>query len=400
MPTLPAELAAQVDLSHACYGLQATEVDAASNITSRSPHTLLKPLPNHGISTNGELEGFLFYAHEEDRANVIPFPPDMFNMVCLYEVRPPNDANFNGDVLHILNNLEEYQGALDEFMTDLASRSHPKPAQFDCIPEADEEHGGMVQRTADQRTWTESTPLRIGLYHAFGVNALSGAREHKLYMLVHGHLTHAAEEMHNLWQDCRERISTAQFADCEELLWLRQTTLRNHNRLASQLAQLFNLSVTHTRDTDDPSGEHDMVRPTTVTYLRDFRRCERSHRVRLTSLACCTDVAVNGVLFDTADGGTYTLLHGPRDFAEGYQFGGVMRHTTHNVLPTRTTLFHHAFAPAPDAASSVWRLPDAEHDTARGILRPDERFMGTMQELGFNRNDNTRLLMPVVLWEQ
>ena len=394
--TLPPELAAQVDLSHACYGLQATEVDAVSNIASRSPHTHVKVLPNHGLSRAGELEGFLFRAHHEDRASVIPFPSNIFEVICLYEVRPPTAASFNGDVLHILNNVDEYQTALDDFVADLTSRIHPRPAHFDCIPEPDDEQHALVPRTADQRTWSESVPTRIGLYHAFGVNALSGAREHKLYMLVHGHLRHACDDMHNLWHDCKEAISAAQFANCEELAWLRQATLRNHNRIASQLAKTFNLSVTHTLDLDDPSGECEMVRPTTATYLRDIRVCPRTQRVRLTSLACCSDTAVNGVLFDGADSGTYTLLHGPRDFAEGYQFGNAMRHTADNVLPTRTTEFHSAFAPGADAASSVWRLPNNEH---AAVLWPDEKFFNTMQALGFNRNDGTRQLMPIVWCE-
>ena len=397
LPPLPPELAAQVDASHACYALQAAEVDAVSNIISRSPHTHVKILPNHGMSRAGELEGFEFRAHEEDRASVIPFPSNIFDLACLYEVIPPNEATFNADVLHILNNLDEYQGALDEFVQDLRTKTEPRPAHFDCVPEADDGGNDLLPRSTDQRTWSESVPARLGLYHAFGVNALSGAREHKLYMLVHGHLTHACDDMLNLWHDCKDAVNAQQFADCEELMWLRQATLRNHNRIASQMARLFNLSVTHTRDLDDPSGECEMVRPTTVTYFRDIRRCARSQRVRLTSLACCTDAAVNGVLFDAADNGTYTLLHGPRDFAEGYQFGGTMRHTATNVLPTRATEFHLGHSAGADAASSVWHIPGRQHDA---VLRPDEAFMATMQDLGFNRNDGTRLLMPIVFCEQ
>lgn len=74
-----------------------------------------------------------------------------------------------------------------------------------------------------------------------------------------------------------------------------------------------------------------------------------------------------------------------------------MRHTPANVLATRATEFHSAFEPGADAASSVWRLPGVEH---AAVLRPDERFMNTMQELGFSRNDGTRQMMPIVLCEE
>ena len=118
----PPDLQSRVDTSHACYALQATEVDAASNIVSRSPHTQLKLLPNHGLSRKGELEGFLFLAHHEDRATVVPFPEDIFNVVCLYDVSPPltgdgKIASFNGDVLHILNNLDDYDKALTQLVS-------------------------------------------------------------------------------------------------------------------------------------------------------------------------------------------------------------------------------------------------------------------------------------------
>lgn len=46
-------------------------------MVSRSPHTWLKVLPNHCMSAEGGLQGFLFHAHPEDRASVLPFPTDM-----------------------------------------------------------------------------------------------------------------------------------------------------------------------------------------------------------------------------------------------------------------------------------------------------------------------------------
>tara|TARA_B110001450_G_scaffold229344_1_gene229846 strand:- start:3982 stop:5091 length:1110 start_codon:yes stop_codon:yes gene_type:complete len=365
-------------------------------MVSRSPHTWLKVLPNHGMSPAGELQGFLFHAHPEDRAAALPFPADIFRMTCLYPVPPPSKSGFNADVLHILNNVEDYQAALDELKQEILEGENgpTHPAHFDCVPEADEENESVLASLHDQREWAEVAPSLLGLFHGFGLNALTGEREHKLYIVVQGCQTYACEDMHNLWLDANNAVSALEFAECEELTWLRQATLRNHGRLASRVAKLFNLGVKHTTDRDDPSGQKLMVRPTTVSYLSDIRTCARSRKVRLTSLASCTEASVNGVLLDTVEGSNISLLLGPRDFAHGNPFGSAMRSTPAEVLPTRATTFHSAFCPHPEALSSVWR---PKPDDPAAVLRLSERFMADMQALGFNRNDGMLHLMPIIL---
>ena len=392
----PPDLAPRVDAAHACYPLQPAEVDAATNLVSRSPHTWLKLLPNHGMSRAGELHGFLFHAHPEDQAAALPVPSDVFNMTCLYPVPPPSKSGFNADVLHILNNVGEYQDALDKLLQEVleAEGGPTRPAHFDCIPEAEDENESVLAGQHEQRTWTEAAPRMIGLFHAFGLNALTGEREHKLYILVQGCQTYACEELHNLWQDTRHAISATAFAECEELSWLRHATLRNHNRLASRVAKLFNFDVKHVTDRGDPTGAKLMVLPTTVSYLTDLRPCPRTRKVRLASLATCTESSVNGVLFDPVEGSTVSLLLGPRDFAHGSPFGSVMRSTPAEVLPTKATVFHENFRPTPEAVSSLWR---SRPDDPEAVLRLSESFMSNVQELGFNRNDGILHLMPIIL---
>ena len=364
-------------------------------MASRSPHSWLKVLPNHCMGADGGLQGFLFHAHAEDRAAVLPFPADVFRMTCLYPVPRSGKAAFNADVLHILNHVDEYQAALDGLVQELleAERGPLRPAHFDCVPEADDENETLLATRTDQRAWAEAPPSLVGLYHGFGLNTLTGEREHTLYVAVQGCLTYACEDMHNLWQDAQHAVSAADFAECEELAWLRQATLRNHGRLASRVAELFNLPVKHVVDGHDPARRR-MLRPTTVSYLSDVRRCPRTRKVRLTSFATCTDSSLNGVLFDMVEGGTLGLLLGPRDYAHGNPYGAVMRATPAEVLPTRTASYHAAFQPPPEALSSVWRRAPGD-DAA--VLRMSERFMGELQELGFNRNDGVLHLMPVIL---
>ena len=385
----------QIDLSHACYSVSATELDAANNIVSKSPHTQLKLLPNHRISLNGELEGFLFQAHHEDRAAVLPFPPNMFDMMCMYEIKPPNDSAFNSDVLHILNNIQEYQEAMKDVHDDLSSdEDKPQWAHFDCIPEEDSNANSLISRLIDQREWRETVPRKMGLYHAFGINSLTSKREHKLYIIIEGNMIFACEDLHNLWQETRNSLTSEQFADSEELAWLRQATLRNHNRIASIIAKKFNLSIKHSIDTDDPTGKKTMVYPTTTTYFNDIRRCPLSRRVTLTNNASMTDTTVNGILFNTLDMHNYWLLRGPRDLTDGNTYGTQLRNTNNNVMPTTVTTYHHTFHPPPEVINSVWK---SDADSQESILRPNEQFMRHLEQLGFNRNDGVLHLMPIVV---
>ena len=385
----------QIDLKHACYTIHSSELDAANNIISKSAHTKLKILPNHGMSVGGELEGFLFQAHHEDRADVLPFPTDIYDMMCLYEVQPPNECTFNSDVLHILNNIESYQDALQEVFEDLKSdEDKPQWAHFDCIAEENDDSNSLINRLVDQRQWRESPPRKMGLYHAFGVNSLTSKREHKLYIIIEGNMIFACEDVHNLWHETRNSLSCEQFANSEELAWLRQTTLRNHNRIASMIAKKFNLAVKHTIDIDDPTGIKAMVYPTTTTYFKDIRQCPVTRRIRLTNHASVTDMGVNGILFSTLHQHNYWLLRGPRDLTDGNLYGSQIRNTVDNVMPTTVPTYHHTFHPPAEVMNSVWKADD---DSNESILRPNEQFMQQLEHLGFNRNDGVLHLMPIVV---
>ena len=64
----------------------------------------------------------------------------------------------------------------------------------------------------DQHAWSPNVPAKLGLYHAFTRTHANAARDHTTYVVVSGCLTHAAEELHNLWLDA------GQHATCGELL--------------------------------------------------------------------------------------------------------------------------------------------------------------------------------------
>ena len=53
------------------------EHDACLNTISLSSHTKLTVLPNHGLNNDGELQGFMFSAHPDDSASILPINKNM-----------------------------------------------------------------------------------------------------------------------------------------------------------------------------------------------------------------------------------------------------------------------------------------------------------------------------------
>ena len=77
--------------------------------------------------------------------------------------------------------------------------------------------------------------------------------QHKLFIVVSGCLRSACEEFQNIWHDCKQHLSCKDFVNSEEATWLREATLRNHNRLAYALAQNMQLTVHSCVDYQDES---------------------------------------------------------------------------------------------------------------------------------------------------
>ena len=123
----------------------------------------------------------------------------------------------------------------------------------------------------DQIAWGCSVPAKAGLYHAFTRTNANATREHKVYIIVSGCLTHAAEEWYNLWLDSGKHATCGELLECEELEWLRTATHRSHNRIAADLSSLFGVRLRIVLDTKNPVPNTLMAMQTTTTYMNDIR---------------------------------------------------------------------------------------------------------------------------------
>ena len=405
---LEMDVSDRLDLSTAHTPLNKEERDACMNVLNSSQHVTLKMLPNHHIDVDGELRGYMFLGHLDDMANVLPVNKRMFDMISLYECSNLEDADhiFHPDALRIINNVSEYKKILGEYILEMKNASAP-PANFDCIHD-DQDPSRLSQNHPDQRVWSESVPTRVGIYHAFSRSNTKDRREHKLFIVISGCLNHACEALQNFWHDCRSQFKCKDVLESEEIQWLRSATHRNHNRIASAIAERCKLSVKRVIDVEDPTGSQRMVLPTTFSYKTDCSINLRQQKARIVDGGCFLDTDSNGVLFEMYASEGYWLFQGPRDLSDiKNTFGTQFNHgKLYPCFPTNTVRFHARF-PMRDARTSV-RIPT--HKVSHNMIMggspvshteysfPDEAYFKQLEALGFNRNDGFMSVMPIVVY--
>ena len=381
--TIPGKLCEKFAL----FPLSDIEKAGCENLLQKSQHCKMVMLPNHHINEDSEMEGFYFEAHCDDKASLLPLNKKLCEMTCLYELNCANEKDHvvNNDALKIFNNLEEYKQIMQTFMQTIQNNC-TAPASFDCIPVV-EEASAFTNKIVDQRVFSESVPEHVGIYHAYSQNERKTGRKHCLYIIVSGFLPEASEEFYNLWLDARNSISTEQLCDSAELHWLRDATLRNHNRIASQLAAAMNLPCKNVYDFCDPRQSCKMLIPTTLTAHYDIRKMKNKN-VGVVSKGCFIDFSKNGVLFDTNQFDGFTLFCGNKDNAAGNKYGLPLDSNSCYGFPTKNVeYFQHC--PVPQSAKTVVV-------NNRKFLFPDERFYDVLQKLGFDRNNDALNLMPLV----
>jgi len=412
-------LRASMDTRHAHNACSSAEIDSCCSVLRGSPHASIKLLPTHHIGADAQLHGFHFACHVEDAARVLPVGADMCNMVSMYECGDgPADAPagaLNPHALNILNNVPHYEALLRRYIEELDANP-TRPARFDCIPEQGEAAGMQATgfNCVDTRPWKPEISNRVGLYHTFTRSSSKDERKHKVFLLVSGCLSEAAEEFHNLWLDARDHIRCEELLRCEELNWLRSTTHRNHNRVASEVSALFGLPMRHVADADDPTLQSRMLFPTTTTYKTDMRMSDDSahQHIRYVDGGCFSDLSNNGVLFEMFGSEGFWLFQGPRDYSDNYAYGSIFASTDEVAcMPTATVRYHSLHLPTnphntvaicargPSPLEPLEPL-EPEAAAASSFLFPDEQFFNVIQELGFNRNDGTLNLMPLVFFER
>ena len=74
----------RVNLEFAMRELSSQEADSCKSCVEGSNHCHLTVMPNHQIGQNGELSGFQFTCHKDDRVNVLPLSKTCLGATCIY----------------------------------------------------------------------------------------------------------------------------------------------------------------------------------------------------------------------------------------------------------------------------------------------------------------------------
>ena len=400
---------ARCHAENAIFPLTDLERGACDAALHLSQHTKIELLPNVHINEAMELRGFHFEAAGGDTANVLPIATNLFDCIVAYEVTNELHESFNAKVLHILLNMEEYKQKLCALMDELKANTTNVPA-FSCMVDDNEDEAlnedqlYFAKPTCDRRVWDEQAPRKVGLYHAFVRPHTKDSIEHKLFIVVAGSLPFLDEEFHRLWQDSNALITCEQLLESEELQWFRSATLRNNNRVAARVADALGLTVRCFIDTEDPTGHKRSAHPTTMTMLSDIDLDLQTRRVHLVDGGCFLHKSCNGVLFEMHATEGFWLYTGPPDHASYNTYGTIFNyHGDMKCFPTTTLRYHEKFQARGTVVSTQHgeeQIKDTIYERKDLVqidtLFPDENFMKVCETMGFNRNNDTVRLMPLL----
>jgi hypothetical protein len=393
---------------HTIFPLTDQERGACEAALHLSQHTKIELLPNVHINERLELSGFHFEAAGCDMANVLPIPTNLFDCIVAYEILSETSSNFNGNVLHILQNMDEYKNKLDVLMKELQSNTTNVSA-FHCMP-GDNEDENLKQdelifakNSCDRQVWDDQLPSKVGLFHTYVRPHTKDYLEHKLFILCSGSLPFLDEEFFRLWQDCNTYTTCEQLLESEELQWLRSATLRNHNRVAARVTDALGLQVRCFIDTEDPTNQRRSAHPSTITMRSDIDIDIQTRRIHLVDSGCFLQKSGNGVLFEMHAAEGLWLFAGPANHASYCPYGTLFNfHQDMQSFPTSTFRYHDQFTARGTVVTSQHggssnKDTIFERTEIKEIctLFPDESFMKVCEKLGYNRNNPIIHLMPL-----
>ena len=178
----------RVDCSMAFRDLTKQELDACLNCVASSIHSNIQLMPNHCISPEGELEGFVFECSPVDSASILPVSSRCFAATCIYEVDASSVAST--PYLDLVTNIHDMNDNLTSLIEEIKN-DECSPLTLSCMADYEnitQQEQGIVQ---DQCEWREELPAKLGLYHCFMRTNAQNQREHKVFIVISGNCQHA-----------------------------------------------------------------------------------------------------------------------------------------------------------------------------------------------------------------
>eukprot|EP00961_Rhodomonas_salina_P164906 2222138-Rhodomonas_salina.3 len=427
-----------LDYSH--YPLSKDEDETISMIIGADINSDITLAPTHHIDNCGTLHGFRVAYPQHTAGVMLPISREMFFGHTIAEASVHSESNvmnINTDVMKLVSDQGRCRTLMRELLEEIDIESNGHEAGLHCIPQnvngweqtdghnpdrhnADR-HGTFGQtgtagnvynsdtRATDSQPWKPELPIRVGIYHSFVRGFSKDTREHKVYISCTGGCTLAAESYYNLLLDIGTNTDVDEVVDSEETFWLRNASYRSRCRTIQRVADKFGINIKSISDINSYDDQK-MALSTTDTVYNNITLLLSGH-VAVFNDCVDTTTSKNGIVntLHPSEGlwiykGTSRSSGGMSHL--GFGFGdqkvcGIFPSSTFHVTRSAREKQLHRAVPfstiyARNTETVVTYKCD-EKTTPCEFSWPDEKFLGTLQKTGWDRNNGIVELMPIIV---
>jgi hypothetical protein len=309
----------------ALYDLQKHERDTYMALLKNDKHGEVIVMPNHHISSHGELKGYKYMTSEKSLIETLPLSRNMFFGFTATECAASTlntrvDMSTNNDAIRLLSKPSWCKDTMQLFVDHLRALPSTNTADFECIPhnadsaqqpEVNDVSNTGRQRSKDSKDWNLDLPDSIGIYHAFVRVPHKDKREHKLFVVCSGGCRQAADQYYNMVLDLAGTDTTTQeLFECEETWWLRRACVRNRCRLMYMMAEAFDLHIPNIEDVHHHIEGVRIAVPTIDTPRNDIEMLRNKSIAILSECVDPTNIR-NGILHDMHPNEGLWIFKGP-----------------------------------------------------------------------------------------
>lgn len=378
-----------LDTRFSLFPLTSDEQVTCQSMLSADSSRLLV-MPTHHIDEMGNFMGFRYTCDPYIVANTLPIVRNMFHGTTMVQCDVSEDQ-----LLNLMLSSKQNKETMLEFLKE--TEENCVPARLDCIPENLEtmtKTGSMQAtglRTVDSKNWTPEVPDRIGLYHAYIKGYNRDVRTHRLFIIVSGGLYKACDEFCNLMIDVGKHWTVNDVLISEEVWWLKKACQRARCRLIKQVADKFNIKVTHIEDIQSYKLNQ-MVIPTTDTLEHDL--CPFSNN-RIAVYNSCMDTTrnMNGMLCNMHPSEGVWLFKGAHKAScFGSMYGS---HDVCGVFPINAPKVKRPESLCVSDSSCIVRLHSAS--VKEDYMCFDESYFKGLEGMQWNRDNGYEALIPIIV---
>lgn len=300
----------RLHLFAAHYPLSKDELLSLSSLLERENSMQLFVLANHHVDDGGELRGFKCSVYSNTDSSKLPLNREMFWGSTMVEITPCNQS-FHPGVLHIIEQKDTIKDKLLGILQKIAETSNltanlhtssPAPVLI--------EDSTFNVNYRDTQEWEPDMPTQFGIYHAYVKNAVSGIREHKLYVLSFGGTRKASEQFYTMCLDLAGNCTASELCESHEAWWLQVANRRCRLKFIQRICEALNLPTDLVPDKHAFMEEDSIPCAVTDTCYHSMRLTDDRRSVLLHSESIDTPSVANGMIVKQLPLEGVWLFHG------------------------------------------------------------------------------------------